>query len=114
MGEKDSNSADAPVTTWTGPTAAKFEKCAARHHPLDRLTDNNTHSKAYSEYFDPCQEAAQRSIRCLHRNGGDREMCTDFFQYGHPHLSLTLLPYSNGPSLVPRFPSRRPTVKCAC
>ena len=37
-------------------------------------------SKAYSEYFDPCQEAANKSIRCLNRNGGDREMCSDFFQ----------------------------------
>ncbi|KAF2255391.1 hypothetical protein BU26DRAFT_417579 [Trematosphaeria pertusa] len=59
MGEKDASSTDA---AWSGPTADRFE------------------NKAYSEYFDPCQEAAQKSIRCLHRNGGDREMCTDFFQ----------------------------------
>lgn len=37
-------------------------------------------SKRNSEYFDPCQEAASRSMRCLHRNGGDRELCTDYFQ----------------------------------
>jgi len=37
-------------------------------------------SKAHSEYFDPCQEAADRSIRCLKRNGGERAMCSDFFQ----------------------------------
>ncbi|TDZ13861.1 Cytochrome c oxidase-assembly factor cox-23 [Colletotrichum sidae] len=37
-------------------------------------------AKSKSEYFDPCQEFAQRSIRCLHRNGGDRSMCGDFFQ----------------------------------
>ncbi|KAF2474732.1 uncharacterized protein BDR25DRAFT_301378 [Lindgomyces ingoldianus] len=60
MGEKDS--AETETTTWTGPTATKFE------------------SKQYSEYFDPCQAAAQKSIKCLHRNGGDREMCVDFFQ----------------------------------
>ncbi|KAF3040845.1 hypothetical protein E8E11_005862 [Didymella keratinophila] len=30
---------------WTGPTATKFD------------------NKAYSEYFDPCQEAADKSIR---------------------------------------------------
>ncbi|KAF2265578.1 hypothetical protein CC78DRAFT_532255 [Lojkania enalia] len=48
--------------SWTGATAAKFE------------------NKQYSEYFDPCQEAANRSIRCLHRNGGEKEMCSDFFQ----------------------------------
>ncbi|KAF9730600.1 Mitochondrial copper homeostasis protein [Paraphaeosphaeria minitans] len=55
---------DAPSTDnqWTGATATRFE------------------NKAYSEYFDPCQEAANKSIRCLNRNGGDREMCSDFFQ----------------------------------
>jgi cytochrome c oxidase assembly protein subunit 23 len=37
-------------------------------------------SKAYSEYFDPCQEAADKSLRCLKRNGGERAMCSDFFQ----------------------------------
>ncbi|KAF2725602.1 hypothetical protein K431DRAFT_280961 [Polychaeton citri CBS 116435] len=37
-------------------------------------------NKRYSEYFDPCQEAADRSLRCLRRNGGDRSMCTDFFE----------------------------------
>ncbi|KAF4777413.1 cytochrome c oxidase-assembly factor cox-23 [Colletotrichum scovillei] len=36
--------------------------------------------KAKSEYFDPCQELAQKSIKCLHRNGGDRAMCGDYFQ----------------------------------
>ncbi|KAF1953940.1 hypothetical protein CC80DRAFT_476852 [Byssothecium circinans] len=59
MPEKDQPSTDAQ---WKGENATKFE------------------NKAYSEYFDPCQEAAQKSIRCLHRNGGEREMCTDFFQ----------------------------------
>ncbi|KAL9614776.1 MAG: hypothetical protein Q9167_000767 [Letrouitia subvulpina] len=37
-------------------------------------------SKGYSKFFDPCQEAADRSIRCLHRNSGDRTMCMDYFQ----------------------------------
>jgi hypothetical protein len=37
-------------------------------------------SKQNSEYFDPCQEAASRSLKCLHRNGGSREMCLDYFQ----------------------------------
>ena len=37
-------------------------------------------SKRNSEYFDPCQEAALRSVKCLHRNGGDRSLCTDYFQ----------------------------------
>jgi cytochrome c oxidase assembly protein subunit 23 len=37
-------------------------------------------SKRPGEFFDPCQEAADRSLKCLHRNGGDRDMCTDYFQ----------------------------------
>lgn len=37
-------------------------------------------SKRNSEYFDPCQEAATRSLKCMHRNGGDRDMCSDYFQ----------------------------------
>jgi cytochrome c oxidase assembly protein subunit 23 len=37
-------------------------------------------SKRPGEYLDPCQEAAARSLKCLHRNGGDRVMCTDYFQ----------------------------------
>ncbi|KAF2198151.1 hypothetical protein GQ43DRAFT_443620 [Delitschia confertaspora ATCC 74209] len=53
---------DVAEAQWTGKTASTFE------------------NKQYSQYFDPCQEAAQKSIRCLHRNGGERDMCTDFFQ----------------------------------
>ncbi|KAI4812183.1 hypothetical protein E4T44_10865 [Aureobasidium sp. EXF-8845] len=37
-------------------------------------------SKSYSEYFDPCQEAADRSLRCLRRNGGDKTLCSDYFE----------------------------------
>jgi hypothetical protein len=37
-------------------------------------------SKRYSEYFDPCQEAADRSLKCLRRNGGDRLLCADYFE----------------------------------
>ncbi|KAJ8607625.1 hypothetical protein MRB53_040144 [Persea americana] len=35
--------------------------------------------KQNSEYFDPCQEAADKSLRCLRRNGGDRTLCQDCF-----------------------------------
>jgi len=34
-----------------------------------------------TEYYDPCQEAANKSIKCLHRNRGDKSMCADYFQY---------------------------------
>ncbi|CAI4216082.1 unnamed protein product [Parascedosporium putredinis] len=43
-------------------------------------TEEKKANKAISEYYDPCQEAASRSIKCLHRNGGDRSMCGDYFQ----------------------------------
>ncbi|KAF2842891.1 hypothetical protein M501DRAFT_906595, partial [Patellaria atrata CBS 101060] len=48
--------------------------------PWDAESSNKFNSKQYSEYFDPCQEAANRSLKCLNRNGGDKEMCTDYFQ----------------------------------
>jgi cytochrome c oxidase assembly protein subunit 23 len=37
-------------------------------------------SKDSSKFFDPCQEAATKSLKCLRRNMGDRDMCTDYFQ----------------------------------
>ena len=37
-------------------------------------------NKAYSKYHDPCQDFANKSVRCLHRNGGDKAMCQDYFQ----------------------------------
>ncbi|RCI09083.1 hypothetical protein L249_5125 [Ophiocordyceps polyrhachis-furcata BCC 54312] len=37
-------------------------------------------SKPKSEFLDPCQEAAQRSYKCLYRNGGDRTMCAQYFK----------------------------------
>lgn len=47
----------------------------------NQLTNiSNPPSKRNSEYFDPCQEAADKSLKCLRRNGGDRLMCTDYFE----------------------------------
>ncbi|KAL1965648.1 hypothetical protein VTN77DRAFT_5325 [Rasamsonia byssochlamydoides] len=37
-------------------------------------------NKNASEYFDPCQEFADRSIKCMRRNAGDRDLCSDYFQ----------------------------------
>ncbi|OKL64444.1 Cytochrome c oxidase-assembly factor COX23, mitochondrial [Talaromyces atroroseus] len=37
-------------------------------------------SKSASEFYDPCQEFADRSIKCMRRNAGDRDMCHDYFQ----------------------------------
>ncbi|KAL1640340.1 Mitochondrial copper homeostasis protein [Diplodia intermedia] len=53
---------DKPENPWTDSAASTFD------------------GKQHSQYFDPCQEAASKSLRCLHRNGGDREMCSDYFQ----------------------------------
>ncbi|KAJ5215949.1 Cytochrome c oxidase-assembly factor cox23 [Penicillium cinerascens] len=36
--------------------------------------------KNASEYYDPCQDFADRSLKCMKRNGFDREMCGDYFQ----------------------------------
>ena len=55
-------------------------KDTAVESPWDSKTREKFESKQPGEYLDPCQEAASRSLKCLHRNGGDREMCTDYFQ----------------------------------
>lgn len=39
------------------------------------------YSKSASEFYDPCQSFAERSLRCLKRNAFDKEMCGDYFQY---------------------------------
>ncbi|KXT11912.1 hypothetical protein AC579_8588 [Pseudocercospora musae] len=59
---------------------ARFTRSVWRdlYQPLVPLTDHAI-SKRNSEYFDPCQEAADRSLKCLRRNGGDRAMCMDYF-----------------------------------
>ncbi|CEJ59379.1 Cytochrome c oxidase-assembly factor cox23, mitochondrial [Penicillium brasilianum] len=59
--------------------------------PVDTVQDEQ-HDKAWekaerkfshktaSEYYDPCQDFADRSLKCMKRNGFDREMCGDYFQ----------------------------------
>ncbi|KAJ5320266.1 hypothetical protein PENANT_c010G11475 [Penicillium antarcticum] len=37
-------------------------------------------NKHASQYYDPCQDFADRSLKCMKRNGFDREMCHDYFQ----------------------------------
>ncbi|KAK4241210.1 hypothetical protein C8A03DRAFT_12547 [Achaetomium macrosporum] len=59
------STANSETDPWDRETKVKFERRVAVHR---------------SEYLDPCQQAAARSIRCLYRNGGDRTMCTDYFQ----------------------------------
>ncbi|KAK6521437.1 hypothetical protein TWF506_001651 [Arthrobotrys conoides] len=51
-----------------------------RENPVDEDTKRQFDSKETSKFYDPCQDAANRSLQCLKRNMGDREMCTDYFQ----------------------------------
>lgn len=48
------------------------------NHPV--FLSDTICSKRSSEYFDPCQDFADKSIKCLHRNNGDKEICSDYFQ----------------------------------
>ncbi|KAJ2982585.1 hypothetical protein NUW58_g6409 [Xylaria curta] len=79
-----STPADANTGPWDKETKRKFQKYVLSA-PRVRLVWTglillpSAYSKSTSEYFDPCQEAASKSIRCLNRNGGDRTMCTDYF-----------------------------------
>ncbi|TLS21157.1 uncharacterized protein PpBr36_10593 [Pyricularia pennisetigena] len=47
--------------------------------PWSEKNKRKFRNKDLSEFYDPCQEAAARSIQCLNRNGGDRTMCQDYF-----------------------------------
>lgn len=51
-----------------------------KREPDLKLTYLHCYSKNPSEYFDPCQDFADRSIKCMRRNAGDRDMCHDYFQ----------------------------------
>ncbi|UNI17078.1 Mitochondrial copper homeostasis protein [Purpureocillium takamizusanense] len=53
---------------------------AADAGPWDSKTKQKFETKSKSEFYDPCQEAAQRSYKCLYRNGGDKSMCGEYFQ----------------------------------
>ncbi|KAJ5759676.1 hypothetical protein N7520_006832 [Penicillium odoratum] len=55
--------------------------------------------KNASEFYDPCQDFADRSLKCLKRNAYDREMCGDYFQYASSsYRSETMGPISAGPT----------------
>lgn len=72
---------DDTVDPWNKDTKTKFERQGSPLQLQRPLPQTNVlHSKSRSEFLDPCQEAATKSIRCLHRNGGDRSMCQDYFQ----------------------------------
>lgn len=63
------------MPTTLGDRAAESGKEAVWDKNKERFAE-----KSASKYYDPCQEAASRSIRCMNRNNGDRDMCQDYFQ----------------------------------
>ncbi|KAF2666049.1 hypothetical protein BT63DRAFT_458414 [Microthyrium microscopicum] len=60
------------------PSDPKKEK-----DPWTKENSKAFEAKDVSKYYDPCQEAAERTYRCLTRNDGDREFCRDYFEYDH-------------------------------
>ncbi|KAK7421177.1 Mitochondrial copper homeostasis protein [Neonectria punicea] len=73
------------------PKAPESTAKTSTETPSEATTDANSaawsddkrrkfETKSKSEYYDPCQEAAQRSYKCLFRNGGDKAMCGEYFQ----------------------------------
>ncbi|CAJ0549830.1 Ff.00g034430.m01.CDS01 [Fusarium sp. VM40] len=61
-------------------TAEPSKTKEADSQPWNDVKRRKFETKSKSEFYDPCQEAAQASYRCLFRNGGDKNMCGDYFQ----------------------------------
>ena len=66
-------------TVWS-KSAAEFVRSESSPSLGDNASLTTPPSKPNSKYFDPCQEVANRSLKCLRRNGGDRAMCQDYFE----------------------------------
>ncbi|TVY91418.1 Cytochrome c oxidase-assembly factor cox-23, mitochondrial [Lachnellula willkommii] len=77
MSSKDEPS---PSSSSTSTSTSTSSPSPPEGGPWDQKTSEKFESKSFSKFFDPCQEAADRSLKCLHRNGGDRDMCVDYFQ----------------------------------
>ncbi|KAF8453758.1 cysteine alpha-hairpin motif superfamily [Kalaharituber pfeilii] len=75
-----SSASASTVTSTQTATRINYKPPKYEENPVDDEVKSKFRRKGPSEYYDPCQEAASRSIRCLNRNGGDREMCSDYFQ----------------------------------
>jgi len=70
-----------------------FQTCCTLRHLLPSvhkyrtcLISDSRYRKDYSKHFDPCQEAANKSIKCLHRNPNQKDLCNDYFQYATTSL----------------------------
>ncbi|KAI5803412.1 hypothetical protein DFH27DRAFT_48226 [Peziza echinospora] len=78
-----STPAETPTPTPTSPASAAgitYTPPTFVENPVEPQVKKIFRGKGASEFFDPCQDAASKSIKCLHRNNGDREMCSDYFQ----------------------------------
>src|ERR1700744_4046814 len=77
---------DPQADTWEKSKATFQSYVGAIPGMLHRaaLTAGAMHRKRSSEYYDPCQEFANKSIKCMHRNNGDRDMCQDYFKCVSP------------------------------
>jgi len=73
-------SSDTPSADKTPTPSVAYTAPTYREDPVDAKVKRKFRGKGASEYYDPCQDAANRSIQCLNRNFGDREMCSDYFQ----------------------------------
>lgn len=79
-GTMSSSTSTEPAEPWSEDTAQQFEGSVSMP-PLQHLVSLiSAYSKAYSKHFDPCQEAANKSIKCLHRNPTQKDLCNDYFQ----------------------------------
>jgi|UniRef100_A0A0B7K5X7 cytochrome c oxidase assembly protein subunit 23 len=82
MSSEPQDPSQAESAVWDKQTRRKFEKQVAHPRSLTSSVANlRYHSKSTSEFYDPCQAAAQQSYKCLFRNGGDKSMCGEYFQY---------------------------------
>lgn len=100
-----------PATTWLAPQASQIlrprrtrktcgrrrresstRKSAARNlFKHESNSDPFGLSKRSSEFFDPCQDFANASIKCMQRNNGDKDMCQDYFQCVFPEVDSKIL-----------------------
>lgn len=49
-------------------------------NPVSEYHKRNFAAKGPSRYYDPCQESANMSVKCLEMNNFDRDMCTEYFK----------------------------------
>lgn len=69
-----------PEREFTEETHDAYDSYAKNHFRLLLIVIDLSRSKSFSKHYDPCQEVADKSIKCLHRNPGNKDLCNDYFQ----------------------------------